>query len=287
MTISTELKTELPPLLLKAAGLNRIGSAYVLTGDQVDILKNQALLFAKRLNCLSEILCDTCQSCQKINRKTHPDLHLISSNGEIIKIDLLRDLQKRLHLKPFEGNYKVVIIDGAEHLNLASSNSLLKILEEPPPQTVFLLLTPYAERLIETILSRCQIVRTSSQMKKPLPSIEFSHQLLSLPETHEELFELAKKISKEDPLFHDCLDLWLAWYRTLLFYKEGLEPLDSYFKTKEILVKNVSRTYSIRRIHKNIDTILETKKNLQFQIKRDLLAENLLIQLKRSAPARA
>ncbi len=267
---------DLMPLLLKVTNQEQLASTYIFTGGHPEVLKNQALLLAKKLNCDKEVICDECSHCKKINHGLHPDLYFLVI--ESTKIDDLRELQKKLHLKPHEAKFKIVIMDGAHLLGVPASNSILKILEEPPPHTLFLLLTPYLEQLLPTIISRSHIIR----MRKntwPLPKISFLNQLLELPTSIDELFQLAQLISKEDEIFHECLEIWLGWYRSILFHKENLPIPHDDFKPKDVLAKNISDRYSVEKILGKISAILETKKNLAFQVRRDLLAENLLIQL--------
>ena len=187
------------PSLQKAADGQKISSSYIFVGSDSENLKLQALLFAKRLNCLNQTIY-SCTSCKKIENKTHPDCHWISAEGELIKIEVLRDLQRRLYLKPYEGIYKVIIIDGAEYLQPAGSNSLLKILEEPPSKTVFILTTPDLDRLLPTIVSRSHIVRMQ-QSKAALTSHDLLASLLNLPTSQPDRFELAQKMSEDDETF--------------------------------------------------------------------------------------
>ncbi|MGV8074949.1 MAG: DNA polymerase III subunit delta' [Syntrophobacteraceae bacterium] len=118
--------------------------------------------FAKLLNCLDPQdtdCCDKCSSCRKFNSGHHPDLLWVKSEGVFIKIDQIRQLRERLRYRPFEGKYRVVVIQDAQDLKEDSSNALLKILEEPPKQNVFMLLVLEPQMLLETIVSRCCHIR--------------------------------------------------------------------------------------------------------------------------------
>ncbi len=143
--------------------------------------------------------CGICPSCLKINNLAHPDLHFsfpiqLSAKGntadyyleewkELIKEsnyfteedwykktgnenkkgvigkDESQNILKKLQLKSFEGNYKVVILFGAERMNISAANKLLKLIEEPPARTLFLLTTTNLEFILPTIRSRTQITR--------------------------------------------------------------------------------------------------------------------------------
>ncbi len=103
----------------------------------------------------------TCPSCLKVERGTHPDVFLVSPQGEFITVDQVRSLISALSFAPFEGRMKVAIVDGAERMHWSASNALLKTLEEPPSRTLLILLTSSPEALPQTVLSRCQKVRFS------------------------------------------------------------------------------------------------------------------------------
>ncbi|OGQ14491.1 MAG: hypothetical protein A3B70_05035 [Deltaproteobacteria bacterium RIFCSPHIGHO2_02_FULL_40_11] len=258
----------------------RVANATLLVGTHAESLKQQALLFAKKLNCLEAAGCNACNACKKIEKNIHPDVIWIESQGESIKIEPLRELQRTLHLKPYEGRWKVVIIDGAQHLTLAASNSLLKILEEPPAQTTFLLLAPHAENLLSTITSRCQRIRLSDAPPPNLDDIENLNSLLSLPVSLEERFQLAIEISKDDETFQKTLEIWTLWYHDLLFYKQGLSPFESPLHQKAALAQTQIRTQSISTLYDKLKTVLETQKTLKhYQVNRQWLAEHVVTQL--------
>jgi DNA polymerase-3 subunit delta' len=117
-----------------------------------------ALNLAQALNCDgTELPCGQCRSCQRILEGKHADVTPVGLDSKTeIGIDNIRGLQRLANLPPYEGKCKVFIIDDAEYLSTEAANSLLKILEEPPPRVVWLLLTAEERRLLPTIISRCQ-----------------------------------------------------------------------------------------------------------------------------------
>jgi DNA polymerase-3 subunit delta' len=118
--------------------------------------------FAKALNCFDPQdydACGSCGACHKLEEGMHPDLVLVGSDGATIKLEQIRELRKRFRFRPFEGKFRVVIIQDAQKLAEPTENSLLKILEEPPEANVFILLTPEPQMLLPTIVSRCCQVR--------------------------------------------------------------------------------------------------------------------------------
>jgi DNA polymerase-3 subunit delta' len=124
-----------------------------------------ALAVAESLNCLAPIVdgdpprhdgCGECRSCRKIARRVHPDFFLVEPDEKAsIKIDPVREVTSGLAYRPSEGRFRVVVIDEADLLEPQAQNALLKTLEEPPRQNVFILVTSRPAELFETIRSRC------------------------------------------------------------------------------------------------------------------------------------
>lgn len=100
--------------------------------------------------------CGYCQTCILFNRNAHPDFTLVRPEGATIKIDQIRALQHYAALAPSVSSRRVCIIEDAELMTVQAANSLLKLLEEPPPGFVFILVAGTAQPLLPTILSRCR-----------------------------------------------------------------------------------------------------------------------------------
>ncbi len=142
----------LPPTLL-FAGPRGVGKTLV------------AQTTAVALNCLSPVgdadsfaidACGKCLSCDRIARGVHVEVLQIEPDDRAsIKIDIVRDMLERTGFRPFEGRRRVLIIRGADALEVAAQNALLKSLEEPPPASVFILTTAVPGALLPTVRSRC------------------------------------------------------------------------------------------------------------------------------------
>lgn len=150
--------------LKSALETNRVSHAYIFLGPQGVGKKLAALNFAKALNCKPEAPdrpCDSCISCKKIDGLNHPDISLLKQEEKSpsIKIDKVRELIRSIGLKPYEGKKKVYVIDGADFLTQEASNALLKTLEEPPSESVLILIAEDLAALFRTIVSRSQVVR--------------------------------------------------------------------------------------------------------------------------------
>ncbi len=151
-------------MLNSAIEKNRVHSAYLFVGQSGIGKRHLALKFAQMLNCQNtkEIKkpCDECLSCKKIETATHPDVITITVQEEktSIAIDQIREMIKGLQFRAVMGGYNVRIIDDAHLMQRVAANSLLKILEEPPENTVIVLITPVPKSLPSTIISRCAVV---------------------------------------------------------------------------------------------------------------------------------
>lgn len=99
--------------------------------------------------------CGKCRSCGQLEQKLHPDFLVVRPEGRTIKIEQIRAMQHEMSLAPYTGRYKVCIIEEAETMSKEAANSLLKVLEEPPGDVVFILVAAARYRLLPTILSRC------------------------------------------------------------------------------------------------------------------------------------
>jgi DNA polymerase-3 subunit delta' len=137
---------------------NAIAHAYLVVGPRHVGKGTLAINLAQALNCGDpEIPCGECHSCQRIREGKHADVTAIGLDSKTeIGINEIRELQRLANLPPYEGKCKVFIIDEAEYLSTEAANSLLKILEEPPQRVVWLLLASEEQRLLPTIVSRCQ-----------------------------------------------------------------------------------------------------------------------------------
>ncbi len=150
-------------ILQRTIERGRIPSSYLFSGESGIGKKYTAINLAKTVNCLQPVdsehipvdCCDACPSCKKIEAGVHPDYLLVSPEGGQIRIEEIRPVDNRLSLKPFEGRKKIVIIDDADTMNVFASNAFLKTLEEPPKDSLIILISSKPDNLPDTIRSRC------------------------------------------------------------------------------------------------------------------------------------
>jgi len=161
-------------LLQRSLERGRLGHAYLFQGADLSELEAVARTLAKTLDCAKPKrrgagnepvdCCDACLSCRKIDGDNHPDVmwlrpesrsRVITIDQMVTRKDSLRPLLPAMHLKPTEARFKAGIIVSADRLNENSANAFLKTLEEPPADSILILLTTEPQRMLETIVSRC------------------------------------------------------------------------------------------------------------------------------------
>lgn len=161
---------------------NRLAQAYLFAGPELDSLEGVAKSLVKTLNCLQPLrrtgvavdCCDRCPNCTRIDHGNFPDVYWLrpESKTRVIRIEPVRDLMRDLYLRPTEAERKVAVIVGADRMNTQAANAFLKTLEEPPQDTILILLTVEPQRLLETIVSRCLRVNFGSDAPRTLSSAE-------------------------------------------------------------------------------------------------------------------
>lgn len=149
--------------------------AYLFEGPEGVGKQTVAWALAARLACLrakgNGDACGRCRSCRALVRGEHADLGLLQKDGTGIKIDQVRSALKRLRFEPVLGRCKTLIVESADLLREEAANALLKTLEEPPPDTHFILLSSRPQRLLRTIISRCQALRFSQLAPEDVRSL--------------------------------------------------------------------------------------------------------------------
>ncbi len=139
---------------------NRVSHAYLFEGIRGTGKKEVGLLLAKSLFCQSPnegyIPCEECSNCKRINNGNHPDFHLIEPDGLSIKKQQIHELQAEFSKTGVESRQKIYMIVHADRMTVNAANSLLKFLEEPNRQTVAILISEQVQKILPTILSRCQ-----------------------------------------------------------------------------------------------------------------------------------
>lgn len=260
--------------MLKAAFTSgRLSHAYLFYGPAGVGKRKMAQAFTQLLNCETPLdgqPCRSCKACRKVLTGNHPDVTEVRPDGASLKIAQIRELQDRAHLMCYEGNYKVIMIDDAHLMTAEAANSLLKILEEPPGQTVFILLTSDTKSLPDTILSRCQGIPF-----QPLDDTVISEILQEMGVTASfplalahgsvgKALELAERIDNQrlqkelDNLLADLQD---GSYRDLLAWAERM---DENRELQEVMLSLLASHYRDRLI-RQMELINFNKTRLAFE----------------------
>jgi DNA polymerase III subunit delta' len=187
----------------KSLQLGQLPNAYLLVGPAHVGKMALAINLAQALNCMSEDRpCGECLSCQKIERGKHADVQVIGLDNrnakelkvKEISIEQIREIQRYSSLPPFEGKFKVFIIDGVEQLSNEAANCLLKTLEEPAEKVIYLLLTVNDKLLPSTVVSRCQRLRIF-----PLPAATIEKYIIEKNKLEPEKAKLLSHLAKGCP----------------------------------------------------------------------------------------
>jgi len=154
-------------LLARSVHRGMLPPSLIFSGPAGAGKRQTAVATAQAINCLSPRgegesydACGTCAACIRIAQGMHPDVVIVEpGDSGSIKIEPIREVIKAAGYRPFEGRRRVVIINEADAMASSPQNALLKILEEPPPSSVFILVTARPDMLLPTVQSRCQRVR--------------------------------------------------------------------------------------------------------------------------------
>lgn len=262
--------------------------------------------------------CQRCHACHLVAAGNHPDLVMIQPEeaGKAIGIDTIRRLITRLSLKPNYEQQRVVIIQPADAMNTAAANAFLKILEEPGERTQFILLTPYANRLLATVRSRCQTLQflppSSEQglgwlqqqglkgstevllrmaQGAPLKALAYAElgieqqraevfqQWLTLLSQQAQVIEVAEQWQKNEAIGLEIILSWMAtWLSDLVKLQQGLG--NEYLQNPDFQVRLASlvNRANPQVLLRHYDHLNRCRQHLQTTLNKQLLLEKLLLE---------
>jgi len=293
---------------------------FIFSGPEGIGKRMAAKIAAQSLNCAAQIdkPCGLCDSCRKIEKSEHPDLHIIENGEAQIKIEDIRNILREASFRPYAGAMKVFIIDNAHKLNTESANSLLKILEEPPKSTLIILITHKPQNIIRTVLSRCRMIKFSSLVRAELEAVLLKNHSLDKLSAHflayyaegrlglalrlKDSWQLQEKNKIFDsfalsakPLDRNflglrgeqlrfSLNILASWFRDLYLLKAGLRDKEIiHLDRQEDLLKLIPK-YSFKQLDDIIATISESALYLERNINSKLLLHNLWLWLTEAKP---
>jgi DNA polymerase III delta' subunit len=154
-------------LLARSVRRDALPPSLIFSGPAGPGMRDMATALAQALNCLSPAdhgdsrdACGVCAACSRIARGVHPDVVVVVPDDKgRVNVEHIRDVIDRVGFRPFEGRRRVVIIDDADTMLAPAQSALLKVLEEPPSASVFILVTTRPDMLLPTVHSRCPRLR--------------------------------------------------------------------------------------------------------------------------------
>lgn len=293
---------------------NKYSHAYLFELNGYPKGLDMALAFAKFLLCpngyTNNKYCSNCSQCHNIDSNNFLEIKIIEADGQWIKKEQLEDLQRQFMTKSLIGNKKIYIIKEAERLNVSAANSLLKFLEEPPEGIVAILLTNNMYQLLNTIISRCQILT----FKKYIANYEVESSierigkyLYSEEESYnnfvkeigksfiDEIIEYSQFIEQKKfqtiiyknkefvELFNDRKKIKIAFNLLILYYKDILNKMlglncEYYIDYEDSMVEIVN-TNNLNSISTKIKILVDLSVNIKFNLNANLLMDKLVIML--------
>lgn len=169
----------------KIVKLDKLSHSYLIEVNDEEDDMSFVFSFVKMILCSNKLYsynmkCDEkCNICKLVDDGNYPDLKIIEADGQWIKKNQLLELKEEYQNKSLLNNKRIYIIKDASKLNPSSANTMLKFLEEPEENIIAILLTDNRYKILDTILSRCQIL----SLKGPLDNIEITEQLTCLLES--------------------------------------------------------------------------------------------------------
>lgn len=306
-----------------------IPHALLFTGIEGIGKQTSAIAFAMASNCTDLIIddkhkrssasgpCGKCRSCKKILSGNHPDIILIKPSGSFIKVDQIRNLCSSLAMKPYEARLRVILIPDAQAMNPEASNALLKVLEEPPDRTLFILTALQLSDLLPTIVSRCQHIRFNPISPKNLEVfLAEKHGLdshgamiiaamangsiskaLSMSRTNwikrrnwliteveslssgttGSILAFAEMLSQKKEILSDSLEIINTWFRDLILFRYYPEKIIN----KDLIdqIQSISQKVTISSLLSKIKAVESAQKDILANTNSRLTIEVLIMRL--------
>ena len=301
-------------LLTNSIKNNKISHAYLIDGNSNEHAFDFVMSLVKVILCKYHYTnfdkCGSCNLCNRIDSGNYPEVKIISSDSLVIKKEQLLELQSDFSKISVEGDYRIYIIKDCDKMNKQASNSLLKFLEEPEEGIIAILLTNNINKVLKTIVSRCQLITLAKDRHFNSDSTlkNFAYSFCS---SQDEIDNFLEDQSKKDMieaiikfiLYYEenGLDIMIylkkMWYNNfltrddnimavflmVLFYFDVFKykySLNDYFFCDYLdELKNVSNANSLDDILKKIDKCVEIKENLEYNLNTNLTIDNLVIGL--------
>lgn len=278
-------------MLYKSVKDKKTSHSYLFVGIEGIGKKEIAKEFAKMLLCISDNkYCNTCKSCIEFDSNNNPDFLYIEPEGNSVKIEQIRYIQRKIQEKPIISNKKVYIINDADKMTTEAQNCLLKTLEEPPEYSTIILIGSNENMFLSTIKSRCMIIHFSKiEDEKIRKYLEEKYELKDISTNMLEIFQgsigkaillkdkkeqyekielIIKSISQKSII--DILNMSEILYKS----KEEIFDILEYINVILIKLSKIDYEYI-----KYINSVEETKTRLKQNANYDMSIDNMLFNM--------
>ncbi len=282
---------EIQNLLKQAIKNNRTSHSYLFVGTEGIGKKQIAKEFAKALLCLNnDKYCNTCKSCIEFDDNNNPDFVILEPDENSIKIEQIREIQRKVVEKPIISNQKVYIIDNSDKMTTEAQNCLLKTLEEPPKYITIILIGTNENAFLSTIKSRCTILRFKDIPQHKIEeylgtqqiyfkdkrilkacggSIGKALEIKDRQEEYESIHEFIENLAQEN-----IIDIFQKT-QILFNSKERIQDILQYINI--LLLEMAKENYKYSEC---IEIVEDTKKRLQSNANYDMTIDNMLLKMK-------
>lgn len=282
---------EIQNLLKQAIKNNRTSHSYLFVGTEGIGKKQIAKEFAKALLCLNnDKYCNTCKSCIEFDDNNNPDFVILEPDENSIKIEQIREIQRKVVEKPIISNQKVYIIDNSDKMTTEAQNCLLKTLEEPPKYITIILIGTNENAFLSTIKSRCTILRFKDIPQHKIEeyldtqqiyfkdkrilkacggSIGKALEIKDRQEEYESIHEFIENLAQEN-----IIDIFQKT-QILFNSKEKIQDILQYINI--LLLEMAKENYKYSEC---IEIVEDTKKRLQSNANYDMTIDNMLLKMK-------
>lgn len=299
-------------IMKKAIYENKISHAYLFETDGSKESFNIIMSFVKAIVCSNHYTnnskCDTCNICSRIDNNNYMEVKIIEPDGNWIKKEQLVSLQDDFNMKALEGNMRVYVIKNCDRMNKQAANSILKFLEEPVSGIVAILITDNVNKLLDTIVSRCQLIKINVNNVNADTTIDNLNKLL-IANNYSGLFkkEEDKRVFIDNvikfilylennkvativnvkKLWHNnfdnreisslVMDMLINFYFDVLL---NLNNRDSvFFVDRQEDINSVVRLNTTEKVNNKIKILIDSKDDLKFNLNLNLFVSKLIIDL--------